>query len=335
MNTTSEPSASGGSKARPQAAAWCRAVIATASGIAAIYSFIQGRILIGQGCMNIMTGDILIWFVGIPTLFLCLTSGFIAVALFRNSVRGIKATLIFDALVVTALVAGLILWNGAYFLHGDYSDVGGQMHIGSIVAMVALLFSAEAAGLLYVCRDRQTAWRELGILAAALALIVIAWPIASNSHHLRHVQALREFASTQLFSIPVGTPVTVTRNANSSGGHSDHICFRGEKTLWGVSAQHDGTGWHFASGDNKEVVWASANTKAPKLESCAGALGYLSSVGVAAGKLGTNCVVKNDPSAHLTIYVIDSPVLGGSFEVTDFGHVDLHLSKPLVVPDRQ
>lgn len=332
MNTVNEASTSGPSKARPRAAAWFRAVLAALSGIGSLAAFGYGMFLRSQGCMNVMTGDALIWLVGIPSLVLCLASFGIAVALFRGSIR---TALIFDAIAVTVIVAGMTLWSGDGFLHGDYGTLSERLRIGSMVATAALLFGAEAAWLLRVCRGRQRAWRDFGLLAAALALVVIAWPVASNARHVRHVRALQGYVTTHLFAVPEGAPMTVTRSANRSGGHSDHICFSTERFLWGVTAQHDGSaGWRFASGEKEEIAWATAMGKMPEIVSAEQARDYLRSVGVADGNIGTHVVAKKDAVGNRTVYVFDSPALGGTFEVTEFGNVHLHLTAPLMVPDR-
>ena len=332
MNAVHEVSTGGSIKARPGGAAWFRAVLAALSGIGAVAAFVYGAILRSQGCMNVITGDFLIWLVGIPALLLCVASLGLAIALFRGSIR---AALIFDAIAVTAMVAGLTLWSNAYFLHGDYSVLSERLGLGAAVAAAALLFGAEAAWLLRVCRGRRSAWREFGLLAAVLALVAIAWPIASNCRHVRHVRALQDYVTTHLIAVPDGVPMTVTRSANSSGGHSDHICFRTERFLWGVTALHEGSaGWRLEAGDKAEVAWASAAGKTPEILSAEQARDYLRSVNVADRNIGTHVVAKKDAGGNRMIYVFDAPALGGTFEVTEFGNVHLHLSSPLAVADR-
>jgi hypothetical protein len=326
-----DTTASNANKTRPKVIAWIRAVTAAVCGIAAVWAFVQGPILISHGCMDRMAGDFLIWFVGIPALILGISSAIIAVGLFRKS---ISAAVILDTVIVIVIGAGLILTNVIFFLHGEHGDIGERLQIGLIGAAVALLFAGEAAWLSRVCRGRKTAWRDLGILAAVLALIVIVWPLVSRQLHVQHVQGLREFVATHLVAISPERPVTATRESASANGHTDCIAFTGGSAIWSATADHDSAGWHFMPGKARAVMHANSNW-GTNINSSAAVIEYLRSAGVLAANIGTNCTSKQETSPpHRTFYTIESPALNGSFEISQYGAVELFLSSPLVVPAR-
>ena len=306
-----------------RAAAWFRALLAVVTCGVALWAFIQGTCEIGRGCMNVIMGDILIWLVGVPLLIVGLPSIFLAVALFMNSRRGVMAALIFDVLVAGLIIIGILISNAQFSLHGD-SEVTERLVVTAVAAAVALLFSAEAAGLLRACRGWTSAWRDYAALALTLGLMALAWPLLANYRHVQHVRGLTAYIATHLIDVPADTPITISRDVAPGGGHTDYVRFNGPGYCWGFSARHaDATGWSLQG----EAGWAFAVGKAPKIQSSAEARAYLGTLGLPENKLGDHRISGKD-------YDIDAPAAGGIFRVTSYGNVKLVLSKPLLVPER-
>lgn len=331
MSANDEAPSADSNKARPRAVAWFRTAIAVVSGIAAVWAFIQGPILIGHGCMDRMAGDFLIWLIGVPAAVLAITSAIIAAGLFRNS---ITAAVILDIVIAIVIAGGLILMSGHFFLHGEHGGMGERLQIGVVGAVVALLFAGEAAWLSCIYRGRTTAWRNLGILAVVLALIVIVWPLVSIQLHVRHVRVLRDFVSAHLVAIPPEARITATRESGGSSGHTDCIAFTSGSAIWSATAQHDPTGWRFMPGKAQAAMHANSNW-GTNINSTAAAFEYVRSAGVLAANIGTNCTSKKETSSPgRTFYTIESPALSDAFEISQYGAMELFLSKPLDVPDR-
>lgn len=114
-------------------ALWLAALLALRTGMASLHEGQFGR-LIGQA---------VILFLGVPLVAVGMVSTLIARALFAGSRGGIRAALVFDAILavpVTLFLAGAV-WGGT---HGGFSE---RLSVGAAAAMFALLAGTEVAWL--------------------------------------------------------------------------------------------------------------------------------------------------------------------------------------------
>ena len=317
-----------GNPIRPRVAAWFRAVLAVLTCGVAAWAFIQGAVEIHKGCMAPMLGYFLIWFVGVPLLIVGLPSLFIAWALFRNSMRGVIAALIFDALIGAVLIGGVLLLNTHFSLYGG-DDPMDLVLIAGLAAAVVLLFGVEAAGLLNTCRGWKGVWRGYAIFAVALGVVAVAWPLLSNYQHIRHVRVLKEYLVKNLVALPADTPLTVSRTASAGGVHMDHISFRSREYGWGFSAQHYAEGWRLQD----KAGWAFAIGASPKIQSVVEARAHLRKLGLPESSLGAKGEAGPKEGVYAT-YIIEAAISGGSYLVSEYGSVKVCFSKPLVIPER-
>jgi len=316
--------------------AWLRTSLTLLILGGAAWGFIQSTRVMGKGDVAGLCGYIGIWIVDVPLLIAGILSLLIAVALFRKSVRGVKAALIFDILIGGSVALGVVVSSTDFFLHGHFGagDMPWRLGTTAVAAGVVLLMGAEAAWLQSACRGWRGAWRGYAVLAVLMAAMVVWLPLAEY-RGIQHARVLREYIGKHLITVPADARITVLRDSSArfssaSGGHEDRIDFDtqrigfpGPAYGWVFTAQHDAAGWRF---ENVAGV-AIHHGMPPVIQSAAEARDYLIWIGVPASQLGTD-----QPMAKK--YSIARPDIGGRYEVGENGGAVLYLVAPLVIPDR-
>jgi hypothetical protein len=135
-----------GNHVLPRGVAWLRAVLTAALWLPAIAALGGGMVWLPKGEFNTLAGKFMVFFVGVPLLIVSVISTMIARALFRNSNGGIKAAIIFDAIVCVPFAALLIVLISGVF--GRNMDPAGHFTICWFAAPFALLSGIEAVWLL-------------------------------------------------------------------------------------------------------------------------------------------------------------------------------------------
>jgi hypothetical protein len=164
-------------------AARFRAVLAVAGCVGAAWQFIEGFALISHGCMDRFGGEIAIYVFAVPLLVIGGTSICLAVALFRKSVLGIKAALVFDAIIVLIVMGVVARCLGEFY--DTVSPLGDRLTYGLMATTVALPFGVEAAWLLSAGRGWRRAWWGFGILVLVLVLPTLVGPVVAYCLHAR------------------------------------------------------------------------------------------------------------------------------------------------------
>jgi hypothetical protein len=130
--------------------AWLRVVMTAALWLTAIGPIAVGLVWLPKGEFSTIAGQFMVFFVGLPLLIVSVVSTMIARALFRNSGGGIKAAIIFDAIVLVPFAVWLIVLISSIFDRNI--DPVGRLRIGWLAAPFALLAGVEAIWLLDLCR---------------------------------------------------------------------------------------------------------------------------------------------------------------------------------------
>ena len=244
MTPNSETTTSKWVTAGMRSAAWFRLgftlLILGGSG----WAFIGSMQAIHHGCVDAFGGFIGIWFMAVPLLGLGILSLAFAVPLFRESRWGIKAALIFDALIGGIGVIGVVASSTSFFLEGHFGEGELPARLGTTAsaAGVVLLIGAEAAWLLSVCRGWRTAWRFCAGLAAVMVAMV-AWLPLAEYQGLRHVRVLQKYVTEHLITMPANSQLHVWRESFADGRHGHRVDFPSKEYCWAFFAQHDDGGW--------------------------------------------------------------------------------------------
>lgn len=314
---------------RPVVATRLRFVMTFLAAAAAVVCFVQGQALIALGCMNRMAGEILIWIGAVPATFLGMLCCLIGFGLHRGSIGWMRAALVFDAVIVVGLCAGLAVLAYDQVVEGDSELLSTRLLIGGGMAAVLLLCAAEAASILHACRGNALAWPAFAVLAVLAAAVTIALPPAARAAHRRHVEPLRQFATAHWFAIPPGATACVTRSPRPDGRHSDEILLRDGEWTWCVLATHEpGRGW--VGGPATLMAWANG----PSIEAATewGARKRLGQVGVADRWYEPDGT--HTQREHLATIRFRAPAAGGVYDVTDFGWVHFRLETSLRIPEQ-
>jgi hypothetical protein len=171
------------SPAATRAAAWFRTILAAAAGAGAVWQFIEGAALISHGCMDAFGGEIAIWVFAVPLLVIGGTSLGIAVALFRNSVLGIRAALVFDGMAVLVVMG--VVARCFHEFYDTVSPLGDRVGYGVMATAAMLPFAVEAAWLLAAGRGWGKAWWGLGLAVLAVGLATVIGPLVAYGLHAR------------------------------------------------------------------------------------------------------------------------------------------------------
>lgn len=327
MTPNSETTASKWCTTGMRGAAWVRLgfslLILGGSG----WAFVGSMQAIHHGCMDAFGGFMGIWLMAVPLLGLGILSIVFAIPLFRNSLWGVKAALIFDAFIGGMGVIGVVASSTLFFLEGHFGEGDLPVRLGTTAsaAGVVLLMAAEAAWLLSVCRGWRTAWRCYTAFAAVMVAMV-AWLPLAEYQGLRHVRVLKNYVTEHLITMPANSRFHVWRESFGDGRHGHRVDFPGQEYGWAFFVKHDDGGWRFQ--DMGGMLFRFGMS--PQLRSAAEARDLLLHCGVPAGNLGTNLEVKL-PMAEK--FVIDAPAIGGRYGVDTNGCVRLYFVAPLVLSD--
>lgn len=311
---------------RPTVAARLRFGMTGLATAGAAIALVQGRASIAQGCMNIVPGNLLIFFVAVPCALIAVLCLLIGLGLRRGSPGWMRTALVLDAILVAGILAYLCVSATGLVLWGDRESLATRLIAGIGAGAVSLLCAAEASSLLHACRGKAMAWRIFGGLLATTVVLAAAIPVVAAHAHRKHVEPLCRYAAAHWCVPPAHASVHVTRDPLQDGMHRYTVEMRTDDWGWCIYGSHEaGRGWT-ASDLALFVVGQPADASTVR-----GARERLAAAGVAKEWYQPDGVFSQ--GQFEACFVFDAPALGGRYAVTKDGSVTLRLSAPVVLPD--